>query len=289
MGNALRRWFERQSHALVAGVCVAGVFLLGWLDYATSYEFSLAVFYLAPILGASWVAGRTYGLGLAVTSAVLSVVTDLLSGLQYSSLVFHVWAGTMRTVFFAVAVMLLVALRDSLARERTLARRDALTGLANRTAFFEAAGLEVERLRRYGHPLTVGFIDCDQFKAVNDTQGHEAGDRVLVAVAGALRHAVRQTDLAARIGGDEFALLFPELGEQQARDVLGKLQGRLLEAMRRDGWPVTFSIGVVTCLAPPISFDAVLAQADTLMYAVKTAGRNAVQFALFDASPPPRD
>jgi diguanylate cyclase (GGDEF)-like protein len=207
------------------------------------------------------------------------VSTDLLGGMQYSSVVFHVWAGVMHTAFFSIAVVLLAALKGALERERALARHDPLTQLPNRTAFFERAEAEVARLSRYGRPLTVAFVDCDNFKSVNDSAGHEMGDKVLQAVATALRGTVRRSDLASRIGGDEFALLFPELGAKEAQDVIAKLQARLLAAMAEQRWPVTFSVGVVTCTAPPGSFDALLAQADALMYQVKNSGRNAVKFA----------
>jgi diguanylate cyclase (GGDEF)-like protein len=267
----------------MGSACVA---LVGTADYLTTYELSLAIVYLAPIMAASWYAGRTVGLLLSLASATIAVVTDLWSGQQYSSVLFHVWDGVMRMGFFGTAAVLLDALHRALSRERALARRDALTGLANRVCFFEVAEAELARARRHARPLTVAYVDCDHFKAVNDTRGHDEGDRVLEAVGEALAGTIRKTDLAARIGGDEFALLFPELDAAQAREVVLKVKARLDAAMRQGGWPITFSVGVVSCASVPESVDVLLRRADELMYEVKTGGRDALRFAEISGAAP---
>jgi diguanylate cyclase (GGDEF)-like protein len=277
---------ERRSRREVQLLSLVAVCAIAMIDTLTSREFSLAILYLAPILATTWVGGRRVGLVMAVASALISVGTELLNGLQRASVISHLWAGLVRTGFFVIAVSLLAALKQALARERALARSDALTGLPNRTAFFERADAELARRERYGRPLTLAFVDCDHFKAINDARGHQTGDQVLTSVAVALHRAVRGTDLAARIGGDEFAILFPELGTMEARVVIAKLQTALALAMQAGGWPMTFSIGVVTCLASPSNFDELVAKADSLMYEVKSAGRNAARFSVVGAHAP---
>jgi diguanylate cyclase (GGDEF)-like protein len=124
-------------------------------------------------------------------------------------------------------------------------------------------------------------VDLDDFKAVNDHFGHTAGDFCLRLVADTIHSCTRVTDFTSRIGGDEFALLMPETSSDQARVVVNRLLEKLLEAMRQNGWPTTFSIGVVTYLAAPESAGALLKMADDLMYSVKNAGKNDIRYELY--------
>ena len=105
----------------------------------------------------------------------------------------------------------LSATRQALAGERERARTDALTGILNQDGFAEAARREIGRGRRHGHFLTLGYVDCDDFKAVNDSRGHAEGDALLREVARVLATSVRSDDVVGRIGGDEFVLLMPEV------------------------------------------------------------------------------
>ena len=147
-----------------------------------------------------------------------------------------------------------------LARE---ARRDPLTGLGNRRLWEEQAAVELSRARRDRLPLSVVLLDLDGFKAVNDAHGHAAGDEMLRAVARGLSPVVRLPDLLVRIGGDEFAVLLPNAGEDHARTV-----GERLVAALPDG--VSASFGVAQWMAPE-SVDALVARADDRLYAHKRA------------------
>jgi diguanylate cyclase (GGDEF)-like protein len=170
-------------------------------------------------------------------------------------------------------------LRDALAREEAAARVDFLTGLNNRRAFAELAGHEVERARRYGRPIALAFIDLDRFKDVNDTLGHAGGDQVLGVVGTVIRSRVRATDLSARVGGDEFAVLLPETDPVAAEAALHNLRSRLLEAMRSNSWPVTFSIGLVVYERAPEAVEDLMREADQLMYGAKRNGGDAISMA----------
>ncbi len=108
-----------------------------------------------------------------------------------------------------IVVVILSTLKGVLEREKIFARKDFLTGIANRQAFFEFAGIEINRCRRHEYPLTVAYIDCDNFKAINDYFGHQTGDNLLMSVADILQKIIRATDIVARLGGDEFAVLLP--------------------------------------------------------------------------------
>jgi diguanylate cyclase (GGDEF)-like protein len=157
-----------------------------------------------------------------------------------------------------------------------LARVDALTQLPNRRNFYEIAGAEITRACRYGHPLTLISMDLDNFKSVNDLDGHDAGDRVLRAVAEMLRKNIRSMDVPARIGGDEFAILLPETGCDAAAEIAAKLQQKLIHAMQDQGWPVTGSFGVATFLTLPTSVDELIKQPDLLLYSAKQKGKNMI-------------
>jgi diguanylate cyclase (GGDEF)-like protein/PAS domain S-box-containing protein len=171
-------------------------------------------------------------------------------------------------------------LKYALNREQEVSRTDPLTKVPNRRAFYEM--LEAERVRslRYHHPLTVAYIDLDNFKKVNDSRGHAEGDEVLIDVAATLRTNLRATDFIARIGGDEFAVLLPETNARSSEGVLKKLRLSLLEAMARRDSEVTFSIGAVNFMEPRDPLDTLVQIADGVMYMVKTRGKDGVSVAV---------
>jgi diguanylate cyclase (GGDEF)-like protein/PAS domain S-box-containing protein len=169
-----------------------------------------------------------------------------------------------------------VKLREALERERSAARIDFLTGILNRRGFYEIAGSESQRSRRYKRPLSLVYVDLDNFKGVNDSMGHDAGDALLVEVAGVIRSEVRGTDTVGRLGGDEFAVLLPETDQEHGRVVVEKVQKQLTEAMHQRRWPVTFSIGLISFQIPPDSIEEMVRDADRVMYSVKLKGKNSV-------------
>lgn len=161
------------------------------------------------------------------------------------------------------------------------ARVDSLTGLGNRRAFEELSRNEFVRIQRYPHPLCLAIVDIDHFKAINDNWSHTVGDYVLQRVAKALQAGCRETDIAARWGGEEFVLLLPETSAEQAMQICEKLRQRISELDLQDianGLHVSASFGVALRQQEP-DFNAVLARADKALYAAKTAGRNRVMLA----------
>jgi len=171
-------------------------------------------------------------------------------------------------------------LKSLLAREHELARIDPLTTVPNRRAFYEALDKERARSLRYRRPLTIAYVDLDNFKKVNDALGHAVGDELLVQVAAGLRTNLRASDYVGRLGGDEFAILLPETDATAANVVLCKLRLRLLEEMKAHSWQVTFSIGAATFLDPPDSLDVIIRMADETMYAIKAHGKDNVSVSL---------
>ena len=162
-----------------------------------------------------------------------------------------------------------------------LAHHDSLTGLLNRTKFTEQLGLNVARLERYGTPFSVMFLDLDQFKGVNDSKGHMAGDRLLAEVAARMQLQLRDIDVAARLGGDEFAILLPDSGSADAvEDLARRLVGVMREpfVIEGDMFLIGASIGIAMAPDDGIRPDHLLRNADLALYRAKADGRSTHRF-----------
>jgi diguanylate cyclase (GGDEF)-like protein/hemerythrin-like metal-binding protein len=157
-----------------------------------------------------------------------------------------------------------------------LASTDALTGAWNRRLFSEQATREHERAARQGLPLSLMLLDLDRFKHINDTWGHAEGDRVLQQVAQCILRILRKTDALARWGGEEFIILLPDTGLEQAAMLAERVRARIEEEQSPNGPQITTSIGVAT-YTPPESHDQWVARADAAMYRAKRLGRNRVE------------
>jgi diguanylate cyclase (GGDEF)-like protein/PAS domain S-box-containing protein len=150
------------------------------------------------------------------------------------------------------------------------ATTDSLTGATNRRRFLELAQVEFKRARRTMAPLTLALIDLDRFKQINDSLGHSAGDKALIAVTQICQRNIRDIDVFARFGGDEFVLLFPDTAPEQARVILERIQDDLGD----DEAPFTVCGGIVGLTEEMNSLDRLLERADLLLYRAKDAGRN---------------
>jgi diguanylate cyclase (GGDEF)-like protein len=184
---------------------------------------------------------------------------------------------------------LLIWLHDHSQRKRLelelqrLATTDALTGLANRRAFFDRGQPALEAARRYGHQVSMLMIDVDHFKAVNDRHGHSTGDAMLRLLADRLREVLRQADLIARIGGEEFAALMPETDLDAAMQVAERLR-EMCDGLAPDAsvdTAISVSVGVAQWRAGE-SLDHLLERSDAALYRAKRAGRNRVETSFGD-------
>jgi len=169
-------------------------------------------------------------------------------------------------------------MQEQVRKERLRAMTDLLTELPNREAWQERLSFEYNRWQRYSHPLTVGVLDIDLFKRINDSYGHKAGDRVLQLVAKEFRERLRTTDFVARFGGEEFVVLFPETEPADARRVVDKLRehvGKLPFHFRGEPVTVTFSAGLAGFVAGDTE-ESVFDRADRALYQAKDGGRDRV-------------
>ena len=173
----------------------------------------------------------------------------------------------------------IVALRQTIERLRSEADLDHLTGLANRRRFRVALNREVERWRRYSVPCALLLLDIDHLKAINDRFGHPAGDLVIRQIADVLQRVLRDNDTAARLGGEEFALLLASVDGEKAAAAAERLRGILAEQEVAEVGNFSVSIGVASCPAHALSERALYAASDQALYVAKNEGRNRVAVA----------
>lgn len=159
---------------------------------------------------------------------------------------------------------------------RLLATTDSLTGIANRRAFSEQLEREVERVKRYGTPLSLIMYDIDYFKQVNDTYGHDAGDDILQALTAVVKQHIRAVDFVARWGGEEFMILMPESDVTAAGEAAEKLRKEIAAVSFKHVGKLTVSLGI-TAFLPQDDVNTVLKRVDDALYIAKKHGRNCVQ------------
>jgi diguanylate cyclase (GGDEF)-like protein len=275
---------EGWNKAFWAATAIALIAVIGLLDYLTGSEFAFSLFYVLPISMLAWFGGRRLGTAASFLAALVWLLAEIGAGQRYSQTVVYVWNTGVRLGFFVLVTVLLAALRASLERARAMARLDSLTGALSAPAFYRQLQAEIVRSSRYQRPFTLAYLDLDDFKTVNDRFGHSAGDELLRAFVIHARDRLRRTDTLARMGGDEFAILFLETDARAAHAAITGLRAALGVEMRSQQWPGSLSIGVVTFTAPPESADEAVRLADELMYAAKRGGKDAARFATYNGA-----
>lgn len=187
------------------------------------------------------------------------------------------WGGILGSLLLFVLTAALLAAWN---RAHQLSMRDPLTGLYNRRYLEETIGRELPRARRHGEPIGLILMDLDHFKDLNDTQGHNAGDHVLAQVGELLRKMTRGSDIACRLGGEEFAVVLPgarvDVARKRAENIRKALEELPLQFEGRPLGPVTLSAGVAALQPHQQGWSQVMQNADRALYAAKQAGRNRV-------------
>jgi diguanylate cyclase (GGDEF)-like protein len=254
----------------------------GYLDYLGGLALSLPLIHLIPLTLSSWFGGRRTGYMFAFLSAAVlawSTLTSLPAGSSRFIAILNVF---LELFVFVIIAYLVSAFREVRDRLQNQARTDPLTGVTNSRAFLELAELELQRCRRYSHVCTLIYMDLDNFKLVNDTLGHQEGDRLLRSVADGLRTHCRQVDVVARMGGDEFALLLPETDWEGAEVFAHNMQSSIRDILQKHHPALTLSAGIVTCLEMPLDADDLVRMADHLMYEAKANQKDRMLHNLYE-------
>jgi diguanylate cyclase (GGDEF)-like protein len=245
----------------------------GALDLLAPGNATFYFLYLFPISFVTWFGGERAGLVIALACASLWSIDNAADKTIVSA-----WNMLSTIAVFGTVSIMISKIHKLLRRERRLSRRDPLTGVMNVRAFSEIVEYEILRFHRDGSPFSVAYLDLDNFKAVNDLYGHKKGDELLKAVVSNLSGNLRQTDVIARVGGDEFAIFLPSTDGIEVRVVMEKIRTHLqtlTEGLQRS---VTFSMGVLTCDNNEYGFDEIISMADRLMYEVKNSGKNNIRY-----------
>lgn len=248
--------------AALAGAAVLVV--LSGIHAALSFTPALVPLYVIPIWLATRMGGRVSGLVLVVLCTLVGIATEWQIGHTVSE---SIEANLLfRFAALTLLMMLIWKVERALEKHQHMALTDPLTGLLNRHALREFAAQALNRALLRQQPTTVVMIDCDGLKLLNDTHGHRAGDLVLRLLARALERHSRQTDLVARIGGDEFAVVFQNTDLEEARQIMTRIDEAFTFSAMDAGYVAGLSIGYGSTRDGCNELDAVLEIADASMY-----------------------
>lgn len=273
----LTAWLSKLPRALLGGMAVTMFLAVIAIRYITSPRLDLTLFFLIPVSFAIWFVSRPLGWSfVAIAVAVMLHFDGIHWGRAWDSVEF--WNVMTSGATLAVFAIIFSEVRGVYQNVQDQSLHDSLTALANRRAFLALLSAENRRMRREGKPLSVAYIDVDDFKLVNDKLGHTAGDSLLKSLARCMESTVRSSDTVARLGGDEFAVLLPDTDEPAAKTIVNKLHERMLVCGAFPNHPVTLSIGAVTFRRDDESAEKMLEHADRAMYTVKQSGKNRVEY-----------
>jgi len=268
---------------LLASACLLAAILIGVIRFFTGPEFALSLFYILPIGLATWYAGKWAGVIVSLASAVSWLIADLNMLPAFSSAFIPYLNEALRLTVFLIITLILTKLKRAMDAHKALGRTDPLTAIPNRRAFYDMAEMELNKARRYQKPLSVLYVDIDNFKKINDRLGHHIGDALLCSAAKMIKSNIRAVDIIGRLGGDEFVVLLAETGPESVARVARKLRDKLLHLVQSENWPVTFSIGAVTFENSPDSVEQLIIAADRQMYNAKINGKNRIHYKVIEA------
>jgi diguanylate cyclase (GGDEF)-like protein len=249
------------------------ILIMGWIDLATGYEYSFAVFYLIPVSIAAWYDNTKITVLTIIGAGCTWLYADFSSGHQYTHTFTPYWNVLVRLGFFSVVAILLFKVRGNLIEMTKMAMKDGLTTLSNSRAFQMQYNDIRKKSNKSSHSFAVGVIDLDGFKKVNDTLGHSRGDDVLVAFASILKNATRSSDVVARMGGDEFIVILKKTDAKGAEEYATRLRKAFNESGLKEQCGVDFSMGISLFDNLPEDLDDATHAADLLMYKAKELGK----------------
>jgi len=277
-------FYRQETKAKLALETAVMIVFITWVVwYAGRIHSPLLNLYLLPIIASALILGKV------ITFAEMVAVALCFIALGYdpdtrSLLTLAYWGGLLALLAPVILVayittMLSADIRFALDKIKRVSDTDDLTGLYNMRAYSAILHRAFKQSVRHAHPLAIVMIDCDNLKAVNDTHGHDAGNRLLQHVVRCIREELRGSDVLARFGGDEFIAMLPETEGKGAKE-MGERIRRAIEGSTFDArggdLATTVSVGVASYPADGGSLDVIMDKADKAMYRAKQQGRNRV-------------
>lgn len=262
---------ERETRPLIGSIAAAAWLLIAAAAWFAPRELNLLALAVIAVAIVTWHAGWPAGAGLATVSALNDYIAGTQLGPEYSQHGYLVAATIGTFVALSAPVVLIGCLHAIRAREITHARVDYLTGALNTAGFADALAIEISRHQREKTPFALACLDCTGFRQVNARIGRRNGDALLQLVVDTLKRGLRKTDVIARIGGDEFAILLPQTGLEQAQTVVHQLVDNLHMASAASDVRLNFTVGVGIFPESP-SVEDVLAFVDRLMPRARDVG-----------------
>lgn len=273
---------DKRSYKYVWRLSVLMVLLLTGLVVVFGDIVFLEPFYAIPITLASWYGSRKSGILLTLFSALILVLVKVLVVQDRIGIYRYMLESFSYIMAYLSLAIIITNFRTVHGLEVIAADTDDLTSINNARGFYIELANELVRSCRYDHVFSLAYLDIDDFKYINDSLGHSEGDRLLVEVANCLKISLRKTDTAARLGGDEFACLFPETEQEEAKIAFEKAINMLRKRMKEQGWPVSFSAGLVTFGTLPNDIREAIKVADELMYSVKNGEKNNIAYRVWN-------
>lgn len=285
--NTLNRYITQETMRIVLTekrtilLGFLGVALVGALDVVVGSGINLLILHVLPVLFVTWFTTLGWGIFFAVLVTTVSALTFAYVAPVPANPIFHYLDLGSDFIATLLLVFMQSRLRASYEQVKHQSKSDALSGCLNKSGFSEQLQAEIDRHQRYGHAFSLVYFDCDNFKAMNDTYGHDVGDALLTEIGRVLRTELREVDAVGRLGGDEFAILLRENDAIAAQRAVNFMKRALDTAMRLHRWPVSFSIGIVSFGQAPADAAEALRLADVLMYEAKKNGKNSIRVQRF--------
>jgi diguanylate cyclase (GGDEF)-like protein len=262
----------------IVGLAASAIFtsIIGALDVITGFELASSFFYLLPVTVAVVMCGRRLALLVSFLCASVWLGADIYSGAHYSKLLIPYWNAMTILGYYVVHTFLFSFMLTLLKEQRQLAVKDHMTGVLNGRMFEEILSLEISNAERTGKSVALCYLDIDNFKNINDKFGHSEGDKVLKAFCKIAADNIRSSDILARVGGDEFAILFREAGLAEGKEIMERIGASLSQLSDAMKCTPQLSVGIANFITPPSSANTIMAEADKLMYEAKKQGKNRI-------------